>query len=101
MDFQTLTNLFATTYDPNPNVRKAGELDIRKVRGGGLLAVLCNYTEEFCLQIGREEGMITAVLHIIGSENVELCVSLSPSTHPQPIERVERVSAQIFYTGVF
>ena len=32
MDIQTLTNLFATTYDPNPNTRKAGELDIRKVR---------------------------------------------------------------------
>lgn len=31
MDIQTLTNLFASTYDPNPNVRKAGELDIRKV----------------------------------------------------------------------
>lgn len=34
MDFQTLANLFATTYDPNPNVRKAGELDIRKVSAG-------------------------------------------------------------------
>ena len=31
MDLQTLSNLFATTLNPNPNVRKAGELDIRKV----------------------------------------------------------------------
>lgn len=31
MDVQALSHLFATTYDPNPNVRKAGELEIRKV----------------------------------------------------------------------
>lgn len=30
-DIETLTNLFAKTYDPNPNVRKAAELEIRKV----------------------------------------------------------------------
>ena len=32
MDLQSLTQLFATTYDSNPNNRKAGELAIRKVR---------------------------------------------------------------------
>jgi hypothetical protein len=32
MDFQSLKQLFATTYDSNPNNRKAGELAIRKVR---------------------------------------------------------------------
>ncbi|KAH8109328.1 ARM repeat-containing protein [Phellopilus nigrolimitatus] len=52
MDIQTLSNLFATTYDPNPNVRKAGELEIRKV--------------------GRQEGMVTAVLHIVGNDGVEI-----------------------------
>jgi importin-7 len=31
-DLQTLSNLFATTYNPDPNVRKAAELEIRKVR---------------------------------------------------------------------
>jgi len=31
MDLQTLSNLFATTYNPDPNVRKAAELQIRKV----------------------------------------------------------------------
>ena len=31
MDLQTLSNLFATTYSPDPNVQKAGELQIRKV----------------------------------------------------------------------
>lgn len=31
MDLQTLSNLFATTLSPNPNVQKAGELEIRKV----------------------------------------------------------------------
>lgn len=33
MDLQTLSNLFATTYNPDPNVRKAAELQIRKVSG--------------------------------------------------------------------
>lgn len=32
MDFQALANLFATTYNANPNIQKAGELQIRKVR---------------------------------------------------------------------
>lgn len=32
MDLQTLSNLFATTYNPDPNIRKAAELQIRKVR---------------------------------------------------------------------
>jgi hypothetical protein len=31
MDLQTLSDLFATTYNPDPNVRKAAELQIRKV----------------------------------------------------------------------
>lgn len=31
MDIETLSRLFASTYDPNPNVQKAGELEIRRV----------------------------------------------------------------------
>ena len=31
MDLQILTNLFASTFDPNPNVQKVAELEIRKV----------------------------------------------------------------------
>lgn len=31
MEVQTLSNLFAATVDPNPNVRKAAELEIRRV----------------------------------------------------------------------
>ena len=31
MDLQTLSNLFATTLNPNPNVHKAAELEIRRV----------------------------------------------------------------------
>jgi len=31
MDLQSLSSLFATTYNPDPNVRKAAELQIRKV----------------------------------------------------------------------
>lgn len=31
MDLQTLTTLFSTSFNPDPNVRMAGELEIRKV----------------------------------------------------------------------
>ena len=31
MDLQTLSQLFATTYNADPNIRKAAELQIRKV----------------------------------------------------------------------
>ncbi|KDQ62833.1 hypothetical protein JAAARDRAFT_30743 [Jaapia argillacea MUCL 33604] len=52
MDLQTLSNLFATTFNPNPNVRKAAELEIRKV--------------------GRQEGMIAALIQIISADTVDL-----------------------------
>ncbi|EMD40235.1 hypothetical protein CERSUDRAFT_112428 [Gelatoporia subvermispora B] len=52
MDLQTLSNLFASSYNPDPNVQKAGELRIRK--------------------IGGQEGMVTAILQIIGNDNVDL-----------------------------
>ncbi|KAF8651929.1 hypothetical protein AX16_004573 [Volvariella volvacea WC 439] len=52
MDLQTLSNLFTTTLNSNPNVRKAAELEIRRV--------------------GNEEGMITALLQIIASDSVDL-----------------------------
>ncbi|PPQ95282.1 hypothetical protein CVT26_014856 [Gymnopilus dilepis] len=52
MDLQTLSQLFATTYNPDPNVRKAAELEIRKV--------------------GNQEGMIAAILRIIAADNIDL-----------------------------
>ncbi|KAF8625982.1 hypothetical protein AX17_006706 [Amanita inopinata Kibby_2008] len=52
MDLQTLSNLFATTYNPDPNVRKAAELQIRK--------------------IGNEPGMIAALLQIIAADSIDL-----------------------------
>ncbi|KAF5311710.1 hypothetical protein D9611_009470 [Ephemerocybe angulata] len=52
MDLQTLTNLFATTYNPDPNIRKAAELQIRK--------------------IGNQEGVPTALLQIIGNDSIDL-----------------------------
>ncbi|KAF4617901.1 hypothetical protein D9613_006252 [Agrocybe pediades] len=51
MDLQTLSNLFSTTYNPDPNVRKAAELQIRK--------------------IGNQEGMIAAILRIIAADNID------------------------------
>ncbi|KAI3621267.1 nonsense-mediated mrna decay protein [Moniliophthora roreri] len=52
MDLQTLTNLFSTTFNPDPNIRKAAELQIRKV--------------------GNEEGMIAALLRIIAADSIDL-----------------------------
>lgn len=90
MDIQTLTNLFATTYDPNPNARKAGELEIRKVRlHRAHSEVISPYHS--VPQIGGQEGMLTAVLHIIGNDNVEMYVRTQ-------ITRVERASFQITNT---
>jgi hypothetical protein len=40
MDLQTLTQLFATSYNADPNVRMAGELEIRKARILLLLLVI-------------------------------------------------------------
>ncbi|EIW81171.1 ARM repeat-containing protein [Coniophora puteana RWD-64-598 SS2] len=54
MDLQSLSNLFASTFSGDPNVQKASELQIRK--------------------LGREEGMITACLQIIASNEVDLTV---------------------------
>ncbi|KAL6303891.1 ARM repeat-containing protein [Sparassis latifolia] len=52
MDLQSLSNLFASTYNPDPNVQKAAELQIRK--------------------IGAQEGMLAALLQIIGNDGVDL-----------------------------
>ncbi|KAG2138570.1 armadillo-type protein, partial [Suillus bovinus] len=61
MDLQSLANLFATTYNPDPNVQKTGELQIRK--------------------IGAQEGMLTALLQIIASEGVELATRQACSVY--------------------
>ncbi|KAI0754790.1 ARM repeat-containing protein [Daedaleopsis nitida] len=52
MDLQTLSQLFASTFSPDPNVQKMSELQIRK--------------------LGGQEGMITNTLQIIGNDNVDL-----------------------------
>ncbi|KAJ7740236.1 armadillo-type protein [Mycena maculata] len=52
MDLQTLSNLFAATLSPDPNARKAAELQIRKV--------------------AHETGLIAALLQIIGADNIDL-----------------------------
>ncbi|TBU59052.1 ARM repeat-containing protein [Dichomitus squalens] len=52
MDLQTLSNLFASTFSPDPNVQKMAELQIRK--------------------LGGQEGMISSTLQIVGNDNVDL-----------------------------
>ncbi|KAI0040287.1 ARM repeat-containing protein [Auriscalpium vulgare] len=61
MDPQALSHLFATTLDPNPNVRKSGELEIRKV--------------------GNQEGIIAALLQIIASDSVDLAIRQACSVY--------------------
>ncbi|KAG2092266.1 armadillo-type protein [Suillus cothurnatus] len=61
MDLQSLANLFATTYNPDPNVQKTGELQIRK--------------------IGAQEGMLTALLQIIASDGVEIATRQACSVY--------------------
>ncbi|KAK2463383.1 hypothetical protein APHAL10511_004609 [Amanita phalloides] len=51
MDLHTLSNLFATTLNPDPNVRKSAELQIRKIAG--------------------EPGMISALLQIIAADSID------------------------------
>ncbi|KIY51516.1 ARM repeat-containing protein [Fistulina hepatica ATCC 64428] len=48
MDLQDLTNLFSRSFNPNPNVRKAAELQIRKV--------------------GVQDGVIAALLQIVSAD---------------------------------
>ena len=81
MDFQSLTQLFATTYDSNPNNRKAGELTIRKVRAFGEADLDCQVdviiTHLFIsTQLAGQEGVIPALLQIIASDNVDKYVNL-------------------------
>lgn len=51
MDPQALSGLFGTTYSPDPNMRKRAELQIRA--------------------LSKEEGMLPAVMQIIGAEGVD------------------------------
>ncbi|TDL17754.1 ARM repeat-containing protein [Rickenella mellea] len=61
MDVQTLSNLFATTFNPDPNIRKRAELDIRKV--------------------GGQEGVIAALLHIIGTDSIDIATRQACSVY--------------------
>jgi hypothetical protein len=85
MDLQSLTQLFATTYDSNPNIRKAGELAVRKVRAPRVAIVHLSSGFVFCaiiinlvsLQLAGQEGVIPALLQIIASDSVDMYVSSS------------------------
>ncbi|KAF7298645.1 Importin N-terminal domain-containing protein [Mycena indigotica] len=59
MDLQTLSNLFASTLNPDPNARRAAELDI--------------------LKVGNEPGMIGGLLQIIGADSIDISTRQSCS----------------------
>ena len=72
MDLEPLTRLFATTLSPDPNVRKTGELEIRKV-GRRPRIWKVDYLDQY-RQIAGQEGVIAALLRIISTEGVDLFV---------------------------
>lgn len=70
MDIQSLSSLFATTYNPDPNVRKAGELQIRKVSSPSQpLYPLLNVVG--LSQIGGQEGVLTGIIQVIANDSVD------------------------------
>lgn len=71
MDLQTLSNIFATTFSPDPNVRKAGELDIRKVPISLIWSFMNCLIGNCSYQVANEEGIITALLQIIAADSVD------------------------------
>ena len=72
MDLEPLTRLFATTLSPDPNVRKSGELEIRKV---GRRASICKVDPfDKYRQIAGQEGVVAALLQIISAEGIDLFV---------------------------
>lgn len=70
MDIQSLSSLFATTYNPDPNVRKAGELQIRKVSSPSQpLYLLLDVVG--LSQIGGQEGVLTGIIQVIANDSVD------------------------------
>ena len=72
MNLESLTRLFATTLSPDPNVRKAGELQIRQV-GRRLNAFEVDNLDQY-FQIAGQEGIIAALLQVISTEGVDRSV---------------------------
>lgn len=69
MDLESLTRLFATTLSPDPNVRKAGELQIRQVSH---LLIVCKVGKpDQYRQIAGQEGIVAALLQIVSTEGVD------------------------------
>ncbi|KAG8740759.1 hypothetical protein FRC10_003917 [Ceratobasidium sp. 414] len=59
MDPQHVSTLFATTFNPNPNVRMVAELELRQI---GIRQAL------------GQEGMLSAVVQVVGTDGVDLSV---------------------------
>ena len=81
MDLETLTRLFATTLSPDPNVRKTGELEIRKV-GRRPNIKKADYLDQYC-QIAGQEGVVAALLQIISTEGIDTFVFDASFTLPR------------------
>lgn len=81
MDLETLTRLFTTTLSPDPNVRKAGELQIRQVNH--LLIVRKVGKPDQYHQIAGQEGIVAALLQIVSTEGVDKFVFDASFTVPQ------------------
>lgn len=75
MDLQTLSNLFASTFNHDPNVQKSAELQVRKVRRTVHFLQATNVVILSAIflhgQLGGQEGMISSVLQIIGNDSID------------------------------
>lgn len=72
MDIQTLSELFSRTLSADPNARKAAELEIRRV--WTRLSRIPITSVLICVKVGRQEGMVSALLQIIQNEGLDACV---------------------------
>lgn len=73
MDTQAIANLFATSLSADPNVRKAGEIEIRRVISS--LNFSCYFPVYSVLecfnQIGNQGGVLSSLMQIIGNDGVD------------------------------
>jgi len=109
MDLQYLTQLFATTYDPNPNTRKAGELDVRKVRAHRAVMLICRVASCFsrrhttehlylitAFQPGRRDPCAPADNCIRKCRYVRQSVACLILSHNTPFNRLLHCALPIF-----
>lgn len=104
MDLQSLSNLFATTYNADPNVRLSAELQVRKVSAHPEHHHAHQHLTVVTFQIGGQEGMVAALLQIIAADTVDLYVSNASKYHSYAFNEliddlsIERLASPVQFT---